>query len=736
MGKAIQTAAKLGATALVAGAVAGGIASIKMAANFETAFAEVTTLFDAPKDQIEELRKGVLRLSATMGVDATEATNALYQAISAGVAPENALEFLNENVKLAVGGVTELSTAVDLTTTVMNAFGLAEKDLTRINDTLFTTVRLGKTTVDELGNALFNVAPIAAAAGASIEDVGSALAVLTASGVRTSEATTQLRAAIQALTAPTVRQKQRAEDMGIALDTQAIATKGLEGAFKDLFEQTGGNLEQLRLLLGSVEAVQAVLILGGEGAEAFAEANAAMAEKSGAANAAFETMNETAARQWQIVKTQLSVAMIDLGTRALPAVAEGAILAQGAISLLTGNIDGLSRSVLVARIQLLELSKSILDTAFKAVTFGASDIPFLEKAIRSFGGNLNVMDTALDAVESGLDDARQAVRDFDQEIANSVNLRMFMGIGVPLGAAPQIAPPPPSDGGFGADLGAVIADGFERALIAADLPAVAADELIKVLDFLQAVADNRMPTLLDQLNFVQAMADNAAKARAELAQNAERVMAELEAAADARAAMEKERIAAEFAALQELQNRVIDLTDSLGLFTDAFDLPLETVREIAREFGFIPPEVDLIGQALSELHIPVPEAFEFFNAMEKAADAAREQADALEESLRHMEEMAALAQSLFGVLRGRNISRETLQGALDVLNPNIPGPFTDVPPPPSGLSAIPRTQELPAGTPVTQTITVIVEDRSPAAIAHAVERAGLELGEQLIAEGV
>ena len=92
-----------------AAAVAGiGVAATKMAADFETAFAEVTTLFDAPKDEIAKLRSGVLELWKRMGVDATEATRALYQAISAGVAPENALAFLNENVKLAVGGVTDL----------------------------------------------------------------------------------------------------------------------------------------------------------------------------------------------------------------------------------------------------------------------------------------------------------------------------------------------------------------------------------------------------------------------------------------------------------------------------------------------------------------------------------------------------------------------------------------------------------------------------------------------------
>ncbi len=305
--------------------IAVGALAVKMAASFQTAFTEVTTLVDLPLEAINSLRKGVLALSAEMGFGAVEATKALYQAISAGVAPGNAIDFLRENAKLAVGGVTDLKTAVDLTTTVMNAWGLAASELTSVNDALFTTVRLGKTTIDELGAALFNVAPIAAQAGVSIDQVGAALASMTAQGTPTSVATTQLRMAILALLAPTKRQISAALELGFTYDKTKLATEGMQSVFEDLIEATGGSETKLRRLLGSVEAVLAVLQLMGPQAQLFTDNLAAMAEKGGAAQTAFEKMNETFERQLAILKAELGRAMIEIGSVILPKLTAGVV---------------------------------------------------------------------------------------------------------------------------------------------------------------------------------------------------------------------------------------------------------------------------------------------------------------------------------------------------------------------------------------------------------------------------
>ena len=91
----------LGAVAAVGGA------SLKMAADFDSAMREVNTMMLLSDEAFSDFSKEVQNLARDMGVNAVEAANALYQAISAGVPKENAVEFLAIATKAAIGGVTD-----------------------------------------------------------------------------------------------------------------------------------------------------------------------------------------------------------------------------------------------------------------------------------------------------------------------------------------------------------------------------------------------------------------------------------------------------------------------------------------------------------------------------------------------------------------------------------------------------------------------------------------------------
>ena len=120
---------------------------------------------------------------------------ALYQIISAGAKDSTeAIETLTASNKLATAGITDVATAADGLTNVMNAYSLAANQASDVSDTLFIAVKAGKTTVDELSGAIGNVAPLASSAGVSFQEVAAALATITSQGIDTRRATTGLRA--------------------------------------------------------------------------------------------------------------------------------------------------------------------------------------------------------------------------------------------------------------------------------------------------------------------------------------------------------------------------------------------------------------------------------------------------------------------------------------------------------------------------------------------------------------
>ena len=207
-----------------ASAVAGvgvGILSVKLAGDFQKSLLEVSTLMkNVNENTLPRMSRELRVVASSSGLALSSISKAKYDIVSVGFSNAAAsAEILNASAQLAVGGVTSAAAAADLLTTSLNAYGLESSDVDRIADSLFTTVRLGKTTMDELASSLGQVLPFAKSANISFENVGAAMATLTSSGVKTSEATTALRTAITSLTAPTDTAKRAMAEAGIEVKT-------------------------------------------------------------------------------------------------------------------------------------------------------------------------------------------------------------------------------------------------------------------------------------------------------------------------------------------------------------------------------------------------------------------------------------------------------------------------------------------------------------------------------------
>ena len=102
---------------------------------------------------------------------------------------------LNEVMKKSVSNTLSESGQLERDT-FLNALGLEAGDTNKVADQLFTTVRLGKTTMTELSASLGQVLPFARSAGLGLDGVGAAMATLTASGISTAQATTSFGASL------------------------------------------------------------------------------------------------------------------------------------------------------------------------------------------------------------------------------------------------------------------------------------------------------------------------------------------------------------------------------------------------------------------------------------------------------------------------------------------------------------------------------------------------------------
>ena len=195
------------AQALVAAGVTASVKAIKDAlmdctqesTEFKTAMAKVGTIADETQEPLGDMRNEILALSGETGKSVEELAEAAYQAISASVATESAVNFASKANKLAVGGFSDTTTAVDILTTAINAYGMSADDAAKISDVLITTQNLGKTSVAQLGASMGMVIPLAAAYNMDLEDLSASYALLTANGTQTAQATTYVKAALNEL---------------------------------------------------------------------------------------------------------------------------------------------------------------------------------------------------------------------------------------------------------------------------------------------------------------------------------------------------------------------------------------------------------------------------------------------------------------------------------------------------------------------------------------------------------
>jgi TP901 family phage tail tape measure protein len=314
--------------AAMIGAAVGGVALIgkftKDAAVLDTKMREVVTLFGetgkAADRSLGVIQKDVKNLSNEFGIAQETLTGGLYQAISSGVPRENAFTFMQVASKASIGGVTDVETAVDGLTTTINAFGLKASDAQAVSDSMFTAVKGGKTNFEQLSASLFNVAPAAAAAGVSFQEVNAAIATLTAGGTPTSVATTQIRAALTGLQKPSKELDAIFGDLGYANAQVAIESKGLGFALDAVKKASKGNNGELQKLLGSSEAVAAANVLAGTGAKKFNDELKAQKNAAGATNDAFDVVNKGVERQFAILKTNLTNVGLSIGQAVLPVV--------------------------------------------------------------------------------------------------------------------------------------------------------------------------------------------------------------------------------------------------------------------------------------------------------------------------------------------------------------------------------------------------------------------------------
>ena len=290
---------------------------------FETAMAKVGTIADESQKPLGDMRNEILALSSETGKSVGELAEATYQAISASVATESAVDFVGTANKLAVGGFSDTTTAVDILTTAINAYGMSADDASKISDVLITTQNLGKTSVAQLGASMGMVIPLAAAYNMNLEDLAASYALLTANGTQTAQATTYVKAALNELgSTSSVVGSTLKKKTGKTFAELMAEGNSLGDVLQVLADSVDGDTTAFNNMWSSSEAGVGMLSILNSGTSKYNSLVQAMEGSTGAATTAFEKMSETGEFAQQRVQNATENLKIAIGDELAPVLME------------------------------------------------------------------------------------------------------------------------------------------------------------------------------------------------------------------------------------------------------------------------------------------------------------------------------------------------------------------------------------------------------------------------------
>ena len=372
--------------------LAAGVASAKMTMDFEDSMAKVSTIADATEAPMDDMQKAILDLSNQTRISAEEIAQNVYDSISAGQKTGDAVNFVSKSTKLAKAGFADAGAALDVLTTIMNAYGLKASEVTNVSDMLIQTQNLGKTTVADLASSMGKVIPTANAYGVSLDELCAGYAIMTANGVATAESTTYMNGMLNELgKSGTNVSETLKEKTGKTFKELMDSGMSLSDVLKIISDAATENNKSFGDMWSSSEAGKAGMILLGDSAENFNGVLEQMQNSAGATNTAFEKLDTNSAKIKKATN-ELRNDAIDFGTTLMEELAPIIENIAEKISEFTEWLNGLSESEKQTIIQIGLIVAAIgplLVVLGTVVSSGAKiigEIPVIAKGISGLFG--------------------------------------------------------------------------------------------------------------------------------------------------------------------------------------------------------------------------------------------------------------------------------------------------------------------------------------------------------------
>lgn len=236
-----------GITAAGLAVAAFGVASVKMAADFDEQMSTVQANSGATTAQLGQLREAALQAGASTVYTASESAGAINDLAKAGMSVSDILSGgLTASLNLAAAGQMDVGNAAEYMSQALTMFHLSGKNAASTADALAAGADKAVGNVSDFGDALNNCGVMANSFGMNLQETVGVLGLFAQDGIVGAEAGTQLNSMLMRLAHPASDAEGTMKELGISTHDASGKFVGMANLAGQLHDKLGKLTDQQR----------------------------------------------------------------------------------------------------------------------------------------------------------------------------------------------------------------------------------------------------------------------------------------------------------------------------------------------------------------------------------------------------------------------------------------------------------------------------------------------------------
>ena len=311
-------------TSLTLPVLAIGTAAVTTGNDFEAQMSRVQAIAGATKDELKQLTDQAIDLGASTSFSASEVASGMENLASAGFTTQEIMEAMPGLLNLAASSGADLATSSEIAASAIRGFGLEASTSAHVADIFAEASARTNAQVEDMGEAMKYIAPVANTMGLKIEEVAAAIGIMSDAGIKGSQAGTSLRGALTRLTKPTDKMLGVMEDLGISFYDNEGKMKSLTEMIAMLQDATKGLTDEqqqnaLTILFGT-ESLSGMMSLINRGSGELSDMTKSFEDCDGAAQDMADTMLDNTKGAFESLSGSLESAGIAIQQALAPSI--------------------------------------------------------------------------------------------------------------------------------------------------------------------------------------------------------------------------------------------------------------------------------------------------------------------------------------------------------------------------------------------------------------------------------